>query len=423
METIIFDSSLIIAIIAINMTVIGLTSLAEMKKVIGIDYGNFLLKKYKIFGFLRIYYVLILFGIINVLGLFLFVIPNYSLRLTYFWLLVISLIFAIYYFFAYIIVESNKVIKQIYEQEVLGLYYNSDEPTTFKPDLLTKVNDGSRTTKKMSGSFIEYFNTYSTDSNDAFTELFGPDSIVYNYSAKLNKKREKKYGVTTPYIYRQSIYKTKELSHEFFQMYRYSKIQDRWLLTALDLFENKTAQEGFDYIRLCNFTRVLGQINTYGTSQNLFKYKFLEHLFPYYKKAMYWTIADKVPSETKSEIRALSFYAHDELIKFMFTTYHLHPEPFHLQTIKKILLNNLLQETELLLSPKEQLLQIARQETLLENEKLKDVFVEVLQEYQQFQTKHTNLPFVSVAELKKTIQDTQLKQSQVNSSLKVKLFN
>ncbi|MFP3340083.1 hypothetical protein R0J91_19045, partial [Micrococcus sp. SIMBA_131] len=84
--------------------------------------------------------------IINVLGLFLFFIPIYSLRLTYFWLLVVSLIFAIYYFFAYIIVESNNVIKQIYEQEILGLYYNSDEPTTFKPDILTKVNDGSRTT-------------------------------------------------------------------------------------------------------------------------------------------------------------------------------------------------------------------------------------------------------------------------------------
>ncbi|WP_165976170.1 hypothetical protein [Bacillus salipaludis] len=37
---IINDVSLIMAIIAINMTIIGLTSLAETKKIIGVDYGG-----------------------------------------------------------------------------------------------------------------------------------------------------------------------------------------------------------------------------------------------------------------------------------------------------------------------------------------------------------------------------------------------
>ncbi|MFP3355712.1 hypothetical protein R0K17_00010 [Planococcus sp. SIMBA_143] len=423
MDTIIYDSSLIIAIIAINMTVIGLTSLAEMKKVIGIDYGNFLLKKYKIFGFLRIYYVLILFGIINVLGLFLFFIPIYSLRLTYFWLLVVSLIFAIYYFFAYIIVESNKVIKQIYEQEILGLYYNSDEPTTFKPDILTKVNDGSRTTKKMSGNFIEYFNTYSTDSNDAFAELLGPNSIIYAYTPRLNKKRSKKHNIDSPYIYRQSVYQTKELSHEFFQMYRYSKNQDRWILTALDLFDNLYAKDKFDYIRLCNFTRIIGQMNTYGTSSNLFKYKFLEHLFPYYKKAMYWTIPKLTTAETNAEIRALAFYTHEELIKFTFSTYHLYPELFYLQTIKKILLENVLQETQLLISPKDQLQQIAQQAALLDNEDLKNLVVEVFEKYQDYRGSNNLLPSISISEVRKSIKAGQQKKTQVNSALKQQLFS
>lgn len=57
MDSIIFDNGLIISIIAINMTVIGLTSLAEMKNIIGIDYGKFLLRKYKIFGFIRVYHL------------------------------------------------------------------------------------------------------------------------------------------------------------------------------------------------------------------------------------------------------------------------------------------------------------------------------------------------------------------------------
>ncbi len=423
METIIYDSSLIIAIIAINMTVIGLTSLAEMKKVIGIDYGNFLLKKYKIFGFLRIYYVLILFGIINVFGLFLFFIPIYSLRLTYFWLLVVSLIFAIYYFFAYIIVESNKVIKQIYEQEILGFYYNSDEPTTFKPDIITKVNDGSRTTKKMSGNFIEYFNTYSTDSNDAFAELLGPDSIIYVYTRKLNKKRFKKYGIIAPYIYRQSIYKTKELSHEFFQMYRYSKNQDRWILTALDLFDTPDSRGKFDYIRLCNFTRIIGQMNTYGTSPNIFKYKYLEHLFSYYKKAMYWPMPDLLPAETQEEIRVLASYTHEELIKFIFSTYHLSPEPFYLQTVKKVLLENILHETQLLISPKDQLHQIAQQAAILDNEELKNLVVEVFEQYQEHQDSYKELPSISTSEIKKSIQVAQRKKAQVNFHLKKQLFS
>lgn len=38
MKETVFDISIIIAIIAINMTVIGLTSLAETKKIIGVDY-------------------------------------------------------------------------------------------------------------------------------------------------------------------------------------------------------------------------------------------------------------------------------------------------------------------------------------------------------------------------------------------------
>ncbi|WP_019241454.1 MULTISPECIES: hypothetical protein [Bacillus] len=41
MQQIIHDSSLIMAIIAINMTIIGLTSLSEFKKILGIDYGSF----------------------------------------------------------------------------------------------------------------------------------------------------------------------------------------------------------------------------------------------------------------------------------------------------------------------------------------------------------------------------------------------
>lgn len=423
MEAIIYDTSLIFAIIAINMTVIGLTSLADMKSVVGIEYANFLLRKYKILGFIRIYHLLILFGVINVMALFLMLVPNYYFRLIYFWCLIVSLVFAIYYFFAYIIIESNKVKKQVYEQEILGYYFNSNEKTAYQPDIFTKVIEGSRTTKKMSGNFIEYFNTYTADSNEAFSDLFGPKSLIYDYSKRLIKKRSQNFQISSPYIYRYSILGTVEISHEFFQMYRYSNIQDKWLLTILDIFDDVNAQSKFDYIRLTNFTRVVGQINTFGTSANLYKNKFLEHLFIYYKKAFYWRMSNIWPSDTKNELTALVSYAHEEFIKYMFDTYQNHADSFYLLTVKRILTENILQKETFLLSPKEQLIQIARHVTISQNDALQNMFSEILQEYIYFQSINENLPKITIAEIHEVISQVNIGETVNSSSLKNLLFN
>jgi hypothetical protein len=108
---VIYDSNLIMAIIAINMTVIGLTSLAETKRVIGVDYGKFLVRKYRVFKRVRIYELLIAFAMINVGSLLLIFIKNQEFRLVSFLLLLTTLMFAIYYFFAYIIAENGRVRK------------------------------------------------------------------------------------------------------------------------------------------------------------------------------------------------------------------------------------------------------------------------------------------------------------------------
>ncbi|WP_182199789.1 hypothetical protein [Paraliobacillus salinarum] len=47
-------------------------------------------------------------------------------RLTDFLLLVFSLMFAIYYFFSFIIVENHAMKKQIYQTELEGLYIHRD---------------------------------------------------------------------------------------------------------------------------------------------------------------------------------------------------------------------------------------------------------------------------------------------------------
>lgn len=418
MEKIIFDTSLIFAIIAINMTVIGLTSLAEMKNVVGIDYGKFLLRKYKIWGFIRVYYLLIVFALINVASLFLIIVPNYNFRLLHFWSLIVSLIFAIYYFFTYIIVESKRVKKQIYEQEILGLYYNSNEPTTYGPDIISKVNDGSRTHKKMSSNIIHYFNTYSSDSNEAFAELFGPKSIIYKYSKLLNRKRHRKYKIPVPYIYRESIGKTKELSHEFFQMYRYSEIQDRWLLEALSIFDNTHKYPSFDYIRLTNLTRVIGQINTFGTSSNLYKHKFLEHLFIYYKKAVFHKPPDNLPINTKMEIENLAIYLTNEYYTLIFFAYHNNKNQLTLHTIERLLKEMILVRESYIISPKSQLSQLIPHVIAINNEELNDLFSTLLIEYQEHQKLHKQLPFITIDEVQ--MQISSLEKIKVTSSTHIK---
>lgn len=432
MYSTVFDSSLIIAIIAINMTVIGLTSLAEMKNVIGIDYGKFLLRKYKIFGFIRVYYLLIVFASINVASLFLLAVQNYQFRLIHFWVLIVSLIFAIYYFFTYIIVESKGVKKQIYRQELLGHYYNSNQETTYEPDIITKVCNGSRTTDKISGNVIHYFDTYSTDSYEAFKELFGPNSMIYTYTKRLNKKRQKKYKYNTktsnykqikPYVYRVSINRTKEMSHEFFQMYRYSAIQDKWILSALELFENNRFKE-FDYIRLCNFTRVISQINTFGNSPNLYQHKFIEHLFSYYKSAMFHNIPTNIPNETKKEIQKLAEYTIVQLFTFMLNTYILKGNKLYKQTIESIIIKMLLSEKNLVTQKTVlnrllfQTLEIGKTHSI---EQLQDLFTSILFQY-QVKSQNQKLPKNLIKELKSLVISNQNEQQNTANQLKLQIF-
>ena len=99
----IYDNSLVMAIIAINMTIIGLTSLADQKCVIGIDYGKFLVTKFKLGG-IRMYYWLFGFALINVGSLFLMFLENPIIRIVNFIFLIVSLAFAIFYFFGFIII-------------------------------------------------------------------------------------------------------------------------------------------------------------------------------------------------------------------------------------------------------------------------------------------------------------------------------
>ncbi|MGD7053953.1 hypothetical protein [Sutcliffiella horikoshii] len=405
---IIFDNSLIMAMIAINMTIIGLTSLAESKSIIGIDYGKFLVRKYKVLNIVKIYHLLIAFAIINVSSLFLMFVQTYQFRIIIFTVLILSLIFAIFYFFAYIIVENRWVKKQIYEQELLGLYYSSNEVTTFKVDLLVNIKDGSRTHKKLSGNIITYFNKVNSDTQEAFEEIFGPTSIIYDDSAKTIKRRTQKFG-KPPYIYRSNETKDiHDISFEFFQLFRFTSHQDKWALEILRLFEGEN--NGFDIMRLYNFSRVITQVNVFGSSDAIYKYKFLEYMINHYYKAVSMTDEEKHHWKQNKHLREVELHTIQQIYTYMANTIIANDNnPFKHATmlvLKNIILRKkyagTLSDAELLYT----LLDIVLE---TDNKVLKQMFTEMLQTYYEQTPSHKVEESLSDKNIKIYIKDFKVK--------------
>ncbi|MDR0138849.1 hypothetical protein RFW18_13925 [Metabacillus idriensis] len=243
---------------------------AETKKIIGVDYGKFLVKKYRIFNLFRVYELLIIFAIINVFSLFLMFVETYEFRLINSLFLMISLVFAIYYFFAYIISENKLVKIQIYEDELRGLYYESDNLNHQEADVLTEMKGGSRTSKKLSSNVISYFNTYNSESQLAFEEIFGSNSLLYDYSKKSRKKLKRKYNIS-PYVYRNNSKGIHDITYEFFQIFRYCDQQDKWAIEILRIFDgDRLICKNHEIIRLYNFARMITHLNLFGNNDNIF---------------------------------------------------------------------------------------------------------------------------------------------------------
>lgn len=307
------NESIWLTIIAINMTVIGLTSLAETKKIIGVDYGKFLIKSYKLFGFFRIYYLLIVFAMINAISLFsMFILVGAFLKLNFI-ILLLSLVFAIFYFFSFILIENSSVKFQIYKSQFIGLYFKSDEVTTFEADRLVKMNNGSRSDKRLATNVITYFNTFNSDSQIAFKEIFAPDSFLYDNSNN-NLNTTKNQNKQIPYNYK-SEYGLNHISHEFFQLFRYSELQEKWTLEILKLFNSEYSKNNNEF-RLDNVLRIIAHINTFGKCDNLYSYKFIEYLNPYIFEAL--TLNEKSDQSLKELIIKKQIFLLKELFNYVF---------------------------------------------------------------------------------------------------------
>ena len=63
------DVEVWVSLIALNLTIVGLSSLAEKRSVIGMEYGSYLLDKYKIHGKIRMFHLLVFVAVVDVISL------------------------------------------------------------------------------------------------------------------------------------------------------------------------------------------------------------------------------------------------------------------------------------------------------------------------------------------------------------------
>lgn len=316
-----------IALIALNMTVLGLSSMAEKRNVAGVEYRQYILDKYKLFSVIRMYYLLLVVAVVDVLAFIAMWIPK-ILWVSYvvFGLLSLSTCIVIYFLFWYVLRVHKEVKNQIYKDELQGLYIKSNKECNFDGDRLVKMRTGDRTPKKLSSNMLHYFDNYTEETIEAFKEMFGPGSVIYHT-----------YRVPEGESYDYSVYHKgknvglKHISWEFFQMIRYSEIQERWILEVLNLY-NRSYSDSFPRLRLYNIARIIGQINLVGFSGGLYKYKFLDYFLPYVYEAL-----DESEDSAPDERVELEEYIFKNLGAFMSDTMMTHPTSAYYNSVRKVL--------------------------------------------------------------------------------------
>lgn len=312
-----------IALIALNVTVVGLSSLAEKRTVIGVEYGRYLMDKYRLLGICRVYYALVGVAVVNCISLFVMLHNDRFpvLAAVVFILLIFSSIFVLYYLFGFVLRVHPKVKRAIYREQLLGLYINSDTPCDFEGDRVIGMPPGDRTSKKITSDVQHYFDSFNSDTITAFHEVFGPESPIY-WRDRRTMRVWRRLGYK-PHNYRVNNEKNKagvvHISWEFFQMFRFSELQDRWLLEILKDF-NLSYADAYPRLRLLNVATIFGQINRVGFAEGLYRYKFLDYMFPYIEGAL-----SPVGDDDRDGRVEVERYFHVQFGKYIYNTLKNHP--------------------------------------------------------------------------------------------------
>lgn len=308
--SLIFDTQILVALIAINLTLIALTSLAESKKVIGIEYGKYLVNEYTFFTpswlpmiSIRLKQLLFLFMVLNGVALAVLYLTQNSIALK---IVSTSLVFCLlallFYFFSYILTVNKNVKKQIYWSTLSCMYTSINEIDLESGtkrghsffDTKLDICDGSPTKRKVHASVFKYFDEDSPFVEESFNEIFSWKSFIYNsqdrrkimhfiegYNNKVFDENDKiiKVQVNNNYKYRRCE-KNYDISHEFFQMFRYIERQDKW---AIHMYELATGKNK-NFISFSNIVRILCNTSLFGNSNGVRSYKYSVFIIEEYLK-------------------------------------------------------------------------------------------------------------------------------------------
>jgi len=295
--------------VAINFTVLGLTSLAESKRVLGIEYGKFLLREHYMLVFnkipFKIKWFLTLFAFINAfafIGIFMF--GNFPvIRAVLIVLLMISFLMLIYYFFSYILYVNNKVKLNIYISAMSCMYTSLNENNRKHAyyDELLNIRDGRPTSKRIFTSVFTFFDKDNQEVQSTFQDIFGTDSFIYKpekyqkriklYAELYNKSTHGKNRIleteiNNPYRYR-NISESHDIPHEFFQVFRNTVLQERWAIKIYNMMLNtKEGEPRHNIITYSNLVRIVGNTTLFGRHANVRSYKFIDIVIKEYLKHM-----------------------------------------------------------------------------------------------------------------------------------------
>ena len=240
--------------ISVNLALFVITTMTQKKEVIGINYEYYISKLYRVKGIL-LQDIRVLFSMLSITALLFVVLPDHPMREGYFYVLAISTAFHIAYFVFYGLILNEAVKQDIYKFVFDGLY------TPLEGDNRNAI----RTDKEVSERIIQYFNTYNTQTKEAFKEIFGPESFLYD-------QREN----TCEYTSNKGSY---HISYEFMELFQKTDLQCEWLTELLSLFNQNDSDTTVE-----NLIMTFACVKVFGSQDKLFSVEFIDAIKPYINK-------------------------------------------------------------------------------------------------------------------------------------------
>lgn len=240
--------------ISLNLFLFVITNMTQKKEVININYDYYINNLYKVKGIL-LEDIRVLFSMLSITALLFVVLPYHPMRAGYFYVLALSTVFHITYFMTYGLSANEAVKQDIYKFVFDGLY------TPLEGDKRNAI----RTDKEISDKIIQYFNTYNTQTKEAFKEIFGPESFIYG-------KREN----ACDYISNKGSY---HISYEFMELFQKTDLQCEWLTELLNLLNENDRDTTIE-----NLIMTFACVRVFGKQDKLFSVAFIDGIKPYLKK-------------------------------------------------------------------------------------------------------------------------------------------